>query len=179
MSTKQISILLIELIILGLIVFGVRGGIMRMNSAKTPTIPEGVACTMDAKMCPDGSYVGRIPPSCNFAACPVTATSHTPVTTSYTTSIGQVAGSAFLNITPFEIVEESRCPIDVLCIHAGTVRVKAHVFHSGTTTDEIFGLNNPVTIASTSINLVQVLPLPQSKVKITPASYRFTFEITE
>ncbi|MCE9643718.1 hypothetical protein K8Q93_00500 [Candidatus Parcubacteria bacterium] len=27
-------------------------------------------CTMDVKLCPDGSYVSRIPPSCAFAACP-------------------------------------------------------------------------------------------------------------
>ena len=27
-------------------------------------------CTMDAKMCPDGSYVGRTSPNCEFAACP-------------------------------------------------------------------------------------------------------------
>jgi hypothetical protein len=27
-------------------------------------------CTMDAMQCPDGSYVGRVPPSCNFAPCP-------------------------------------------------------------------------------------------------------------
>jgi hypothetical protein len=32
--------------------------------------PESVACTMDAKQCPDGSYVGRTPPSCAFAPCP-------------------------------------------------------------------------------------------------------------
>lgn len=31
---------------------------------------EYVACTMDAKMCPDGSYVGRSGPHCEFAACP-------------------------------------------------------------------------------------------------------------
>lgn len=29
-----------------------------------------VACTMDAKQCPDGSYVGRVAPDCAFAACP-------------------------------------------------------------------------------------------------------------
>ena len=29
-----------------------------------------VACTADAKMCPDGSYVGRVGPNCEFAACP-------------------------------------------------------------------------------------------------------------
>jgi len=33
-----------------------------------PTDP--VACTMDAKECPDGSYVGRTSPDCAFAACP-------------------------------------------------------------------------------------------------------------
>ena len=31
---------------------------------------EPVACTMDAKICPDGSAVGRIAPDCEFAACP-------------------------------------------------------------------------------------------------------------
>ena len=30
----------------------------------------GVACTQDAKLCPDGSYVGRTGPNCEFAACP-------------------------------------------------------------------------------------------------------------
>lgn len=29
-----------------------------------------VICTMDAKQCPDGSYVGRIGPNCKFKTCP-------------------------------------------------------------------------------------------------------------
>ncbi len=29
-----------------------------------------VACTMEAKICPDGSSVGRMPPNCEFAPCP-------------------------------------------------------------------------------------------------------------
>lgn len=32
------------------------------------------ACTMEAKICPDGTGVGRVPPSCEFAPCPTTAT---------------------------------------------------------------------------------------------------------
>lgn len=28
-----------------------------------------IACTMDAKQCPDGSYVGRVAPDCEFAPC--------------------------------------------------------------------------------------------------------------
>jgi hypothetical protein len=30
----------------------------------------GGVCTMEAKQCPDGSYVGRVPPRCEFAPCP-------------------------------------------------------------------------------------------------------------
>lgn len=30
----------------------------------------GVACTMEAKICPDGSSVGRTGPKCEFEKCP-------------------------------------------------------------------------------------------------------------
>lgn len=38
----------------------------------TPPVADGgvVACTMEAKLCPDGSSVGRSGPHCEFAACP-------------------------------------------------------------------------------------------------------------
>lgn len=36
-----------------------------LDDSETP-----VACTMDAKQCPDGSYVGRVAPFCEFAECP-------------------------------------------------------------------------------------------------------------
>lgn len=32
---------------------------------------EPVACTMDARVCPDGSSVGRVPPNCEFEECPI------------------------------------------------------------------------------------------------------------
>jgi hypothetical protein len=32
---------------------------------------EPVFCTTDVKICPDGSAVPRVPPTCEFAACPV------------------------------------------------------------------------------------------------------------
>ena len=39
-------------------------------SSPLPENPEPVFCTADVKECPDGSYVGRVGPSCAFAACP-------------------------------------------------------------------------------------------------------------
>lgn len=36
-----------------------------------------LACTLDVKLCPDGSYVGRMPPRCEFAACPTSSATGT------------------------------------------------------------------------------------------------------
>jgi hypothetical protein len=41
---------------------------------KNPNEKEPVACTMDAKLCPDGSYVGRVGPNCEFKECPASTT---------------------------------------------------------------------------------------------------------
>lgn len=38
----------------------------------------GGVCTAEAKVCPDGSSVGRVGPSCNFAACPGAPVSSSP-----------------------------------------------------------------------------------------------------
>ena len=34
---------------------------------------EPIFCTQEAKLCPDGSYVGRTGPNCEFAQCPAAA----------------------------------------------------------------------------------------------------------
>jgi hypothetical protein len=36
----------------------------------SPKPQEPVACTQEAKVCPDGSAVGRTGPNCEFAECP-------------------------------------------------------------------------------------------------------------
>ncbi len=43
------------------------------SSPTTPTPPIH-ACSPDSKVCSDGSHVGRIPPNCDFAPCPVSDT---------------------------------------------------------------------------------------------------------
>ncbi len=59
-----------------IILIGVAGYGSMTDADKTPlkTNPKDtnpVACTADAKLCPDGSAVGRVGPNCEFAACPV------------------------------------------------------------------------------------------------------------
>ncbi|QQR92195.1 MAG: hypothetical protein IPJ89_03470 [Candidatus Iainarchaeum archaeon] len=57
---------------LAFIVAGVAGFMYfwPVTTTVTPHPIENVACTLDAKACPDGSFVGRVAPNCEFAACP-------------------------------------------------------------------------------------------------------------
>lgn len=52
-------------------------------------MPENIACTMDAKMCPDGSAVSRTGPNCEFAPCPG-ETGFTPPEETYPTEEGTI-----------------------------------------------------------------------------------------
>lgn len=56
--------------------FGLRGPVVTPTPTPDKYIvspisksPEGVACSADALQCPDGSYVGRTGPNCQFV-CP-------------------------------------------------------------------------------------------------------------
>ncbi len=46
-----------------------------MGGSPSPS-PSGLTCPTDLKLCPDGSYVGRTRPNCEFAACPTTGNSN-------------------------------------------------------------------------------------------------------
>lgn len=62
------------LIVVGLLILAVAiGGVFYLGrkTIKTqPQNPNQKACTMEAKICPDGSGVGRTGPNCEFAECP-------------------------------------------------------------------------------------------------------------
>ncbi|HRZ30237.1 MAG TPA: hypothetical protein P5274_01000 [Candidatus Paceibacterota bacterium] len=49
------------------------------SSLLTDTEPVQVACTEEAKICPDGSAVGRQGPNCEFAECPISVVPAEPV----------------------------------------------------------------------------------------------------
>lgn len=61
---KQLLAGIVLIIVVGL------GGFLYRNILERNAIPQpDVACTMDAKVCPDGQSVGRSGPSCSFAPC--------------------------------------------------------------------------------------------------------------
>ncbi|HEV8677526.1 MAG TPA: hypothetical protein VN701_01710 [Candidatus Paceibacterota bacterium] len=136
-----------------------------------------VACTMEAKLCPDGSSVGRTGPHCEFAACPTATTASGNATLK--TSLTQTATGAGLSITPLEVLEDSRCPAGVECIQAGTVRVSAQVAGPAGTAAQTFALNEPEEVGAQTVTLIQVAPLKTEGQQINQADYRFTFVVSK
>ena len=62
------------LLVVAVLAFGVSVWLTSQNSPSDGVVPppvEGTMCTMDAMQCPDGSYVGRTGPSCEFVCPPL------------------------------------------------------------------------------------------------------------
>lgn len=178
-------ILLVVLVILGIIAISV----FKEKVPLTPPIlipEEPVACTMEARMCPDGSYVGRQGPNCEFSLCPAPTGTSTPIipipgasTTTVSVKLNQKVEAITLALTPFDILEDSRCPIDVQCIQAGTVRLKVLVASpAGGTRDVEFKLGEKVVLDnSLEVTLTDTLPAPRAGQEIADADYSFTFVV--
>lgn len=93
-------------------------------------------------------------------------------------ALGLSVSALGVTITPMELLEDSRCPSDVQCIQAGTVRIKATIVSGmGTSTSQIFKLMEPVTTEAEVITLTQVAPNPISTEKPDRADYMFQFEV--
>lgn len=144
--------------------------------------PTSVMCTMETRQCPDGSYVGRSGPNCEFAACPRSTTTPVPTTTVQPGArivLNQKTAVGTVSITALQLVEDSRCPVDVQCIQAGTVRVLTQLESAGAVSVVTFKLGEPVSFAGKQIELVDVLPIRNAGTVVSSADYRFVFTVHE
>lgn len=73
-STIVAVLVVLFLILGGWYWWSMNGGPAMPGVTPAATVPaeEGVFCTMDAMQCPDGSWVGRTGPNCEFV-CPTSA----------------------------------------------------------------------------------------------------------
>ena len=159
-------------VLIGIVVLTIVAALwmIQVRVAKAPI--DGIACTQEAKLCPDGSAVGRTGPNCEFAECPSTGGSTDPATTAL--AIGARATIRGTDISVLDLVEDSRCPVDVQCIQAGTVRVRVSV--DSYSLPFTLTLGQPQAVGDTTITLVSVIPEQKySQKTVQPSDYRFTF----
>ncbi len=103
-------------VILTLALLGTTAYLARINYIQQP---EPVFCTQEARLCPDGSYVGRTGPKCEFSACP----ENISLPVGYTLdaySVEKTLETACTKnsdcVTPDEYQLIQRCPLVTICI---------------------------------------------------------------
>lgn len=91
-----------------------------------------------------------------------------------TAAIGETVMVDGPQLTVVELLEDSRCPADVQCVHAGHVRVRVavHLGAGDRTLDLTMG--EPVKVADGALELVAVQPARTAEAP-APAAYRFSF----
>ncbi len=129
-----------------------------------------VACTMEAKICPDGSYVGRTGPRCEFSPCSDKNDIYDGQGISQRVLLNDVY------ITPIKVLSDSRCPSDVQCIWAGTVLLRTKLEKDGVVREVDLELGKSVTFPGIAVVLKEVLP-PKGNNSIDTSDYTFFFGI--
>lgn len=109
------------------------------------------------------------------------ATAPTPVDSKVVLAAGeQSVVASDLSIRFLEVVGDTRCPGDALCITGGDaiVRIDVTAGEITATRDLHTGVMQPVTIDGVRIELLQLDPYPfSSRGPIDPADYRATLRV--
>lgn len=109
------------------------------------------------------------------------ATAPTPVDSKVVLAAGeQSVVASDLSIRFLEVVGDTRCPGDALCITGGDaiVRIDVTAGEFTATRDLHTGVMQPVTIDGVRIELLQLDPYPfSSRGPIDPADYRATLRV--
>jgi hypothetical protein len=143
------------------------------GSVAQPNTPEVWECNADAKICPDGSAVGRTGPNCEFTACP----SPNATSSILTTYIGGSPTGLRVTVNPKEVVSDSRCAEGVQCVWAGTVEVRTVLSTEVSHGEHVLTLGKPQVFGDFTVTLIEVTPYPKADEEIPVSSYRFTFEV--
>ena len=96
-----------------------------------------------------------------------------------TIAVGEVVRFDGLQIRVLEVVEDSRCPSDVQCIQAGTVRVRVETVSGMGTSTDIIALGKGITTEAEEITFLSATPDALSTKDIDATEYRFTFEVVK
>lgn len=95
-------------------------------------------------------------------------------------ALGQTAVLGEVSITPLEVTEDSRCPINARCVWEGQLVVQVRIERATNVQTRGLTAREPSSIGPGMIELTEVLPLPMAGEgeEIAAEDYRFTFTYT-
>lgn len=100
-----------------------------------------------------------------------------PASAVLTAGLGQIARVGGATIRPIQVIEDSRCPSDVVCVWAGRLILLAEVDYRGGS-ESFRGnltLGEPLRLGSEIVTLIAAEPGTLAGKPTDPRSYRFTF----
>ncbi|PSJ40981.1 hypothetical protein C7I55_08815 [Sphingomonas deserti] len=93
-------------------------------------------------------------------------------------ALGQIAYVGGPRVRPDRVIEDSRCPVDTLCVWAGRVVLRATVIGGSWSKQMDLTLGTPVQVADGALTLVAVTPGRTAGAPPAPKQLRFTFEFS-
>jgi hypothetical protein len=97
-----------------LVLIGITDAVDEYSKARLPNYGvdndgrDNVVCTMEARECPDGSYVGRTGPRCEFSPCPAS----TSTGSTATSTIDRPGGPLLTGSLVGQVMLGPTCPVE-------------------------------------------------------------------
>jgi hypothetical protein len=110
-----------------------------------------------------------------LAGC-VTAQARTNEDGSVTARLGQTVNVGGPRVTPLQVLEDSRCPMEARCAWAGRVRLSVQVTTGAGTSVREIASDKPIQVADGQLELVNVMPPKSTQHPVRPRNYRFSFK---
>lgn len=79
-------------------------------------------------------------------------------------------------VTPLQVLEDSRCPMNARCVWAGQVRLKVRVHLGARDEERELTSGKPIPVADGALELVEVQPDRVAGETLDPKNYRFGFK---
>lgn len=92
--------------------------------------------------------------------------------------LGQTVNVDGPRVTPLEVLEDSRCPMEARCIRAGSVRLKVRIVTGAIRAVREMASDKPLQVADGQLELVGVTPPRSVRGPIKPSDYRFSFKFS-
>lgn len=89
------SVILIAAIIIAAAYLRIRQVMVGTPNGNTNTV-QTIACTLEAKLCPNGTTVGRVAPKCDFAPCPGAANANANANTNAASNTNTLSNATTL-----------------------------------------------------------------------------------
>lgn len=78
-------------------------------------------------------------------------------------------------VTPLEVLEDSRCPMNARCIWAGRTRISIRIDLGSRSETREIATDTPIQVADGQLSLVEVQPDRMAGEQADPEQYRFGF----